>query len=79
MPNNYPAVVGEDTKETPQAKRLRLASELRFLTQQFNSKLAELLDSNLDVVIQTPEGALENRNALIGNVEVSFQTSRKYY
>lgn len=79
MPNNYPAVVGEDTKETPQAKRLRLASELRFLTQQLNSKVAELLETGLTVRLHTQAEVLVDEEALVGNVEVSYQTPRKFY
>lgn len=76
---SFPTVIGEETKETPQAKRIRLASELRFLSQQFNSKVAELLESNLEVHVHTPQEVLVNQNALIGTVEVSFQTPRKFY
>lgn len=72
-------VHGEDLKETPQQKRSRLASELRFITQQYNSKLGELLETGVDVSIFAVQETLENKGAFIGNVEVSYQTPRKFY
>lgn len=78
MSNNLPVIHGE-THETPQMKRLRLASELRFLSSQFNSKVAELLDAGLSVRIHTNVEVMDDRDALIGNVEVSYQTPRKFY
>lgn len=79
MSNNYPVLHNEDTKETPQMKRSRLANELRFLSQQFNSKIAELLETGLEVHIHTSEKVLSNKEALIGTVDVSYQTPRKFY
>lgn len=72
-------VHGEDYKETPQMKRTRLSQELRFLTQQFNGKVAELLEAGLDVRVHHAGLLLDNRESLIGNVEVSYQTPRKFY
>lgn len=76
--SNFP-VVHEESHETPQQKRVRLAGELRFITQQFNSKVAELLEADLDVHVTHGSLEVENQACLIGNVEVSFQTKRKYY
>lgn len=72
-------VHGEDFKETPQMRRNRLASEVRFISQQFNSKVAELIEAGLTVHIHSNKGIAEDRDALIGNVEVSYQTPRKFY
>lgn len=77
--SSYPVLCGEEVKETPQAKRLRLASELRFLTQQLNSKTAELLEAGLTVNVHTRAEVLVDEESLIGNVEVSYQTPRKFY
>jgi hypothetical protein len=78
MSNNLPVVHG-DSHETPQMKRFRLASEIRFLSSQFNSKVAELLEAGLNVRIHTNTEVLDDRDALIGNVEVSYQTPRKFF
>lgn len=77
--SNVVVVHGEDLKETPQMKRSRLAGELRYITQQWNSKVAELSEACLSVAVHTSEGVLEDRDALIGCVEVSYQTPRKFY
>lgn len=76
--SNFP-VVHEDSKETPQQKRTRLAGELRFITQQYNSKVAELLEAGLEVHVSLGSIQHENQHCLIGNVEVSYQTPRKFY
>lgn len=77
--SNAVVIHGEDLKETPQMKRSRLAGELRYLSQQYNSKVAELLETGVDVHIKVGDGEVENRQALIGTVEVSYQTPRKFY
>lgn len=77
--SNFPVVHGEEHKETPQMKRSRLASEVRYLAQQLNSKVAELLETGLEVHIHTASGVLVNKDALIGTVDVSYQTPRKFY
>ncbi|AHK11903.1 hypothetical protein CHOED_043 [Vibrio phage CHOED] len=79
MSGTHLVVHGEDFKETPQLKRNRLASEVRFISQQFNSKVAELLEAGLDVYVHTNSTVVRNRDSLIGNVEVSYQTPRKFY
>lgn len=76
--STLPVVHGESS-ETPQQKRTRLAGELRFITQQFNSKVAELLEADLEVHVTHGSLTVENKACLIGNVEVSYQTKRKYY
>lgn len=77
--SNDIVVHGDDIKETPQMKRSRLAAELRFLSQQYNSKVAELLETGVDVHVKVGDELVENRHALIGTVEVSYQTPRKFY
>ena len=72
--------VYEEKKETTDQRRRRLATELNLIKQQFNSKLAEVLEEELDVDMFFPGGyCLSGDNALMVNVVCSYQTKRKYY
>lgn len=69
----------DDEHETKDQKRKRLAGELRFITDQFNSKVIELLDTGVKLVVHTSNHKLTGRNALIGTCDISYQTSPKFY
>ena len=72
-------ILFDDNKETRDQKRKRLTQELRFLAEQWNSKLTELLETGVNVDVQFSDETLENREALIGLCEVSYQTAPKFY
>lgn len=73
-------VVYEEPQETTDQRRRRLATELRLLHQQFNSKLAEVIEDGLDVDVMFRGGDVRSgENCLITNIDVSYQTKRKYY
>lgn len=77
--SNLP-VIQDEMHETKDAKRKRLAIELRAIHQQQNSKLLELLDTGVDVIIATNGNTkLANEDALIGSSEISYQTAPKHY
>lgn len=71
-------LVGED-HETKDQKRKRLAGELRFVTEQFNSKVLELLETGVSLIVHTSNSKLEGKDTLIGNCEITFQTAPKFY
>ncbi|WFZ78531.1 hypothetical protein MQM1_049 [Aeromonas phage vB_AsaP_MQM1] len=75
-----PAVIEDTIQETKEQKRKRLASELRFITSQFNSKLLELMDTGVSVEIThgTHETLVGDEN-LMGLVDVSYQPPTKHY
>lgn len=70
----------EETIETKEQKRKRLAAEMRLTAQHYNSKLAECLDAGLTIDVSF-RGDVECRDeaALIAVIDPSFQTPRKYY
>lgn len=74
-------VLPEDSKETPENKRKRLATELRLIQQQYNSKLMELLDmSGISVDTQLSSGdVFEDADGIIVHLEISHQTPAKHY
>ena len=77
---SLPVLFDEDRVETKEQKRKRLASELRFLSGQFNSKLLELLDTGVDVSVQHgSHEVLEGDENLMGLIDVSFQPATKHY
>lgn len=71
----------EECKETPEAKRKRLATELRLIQQQYNSKLMELLDmSGISVDTKMNNGVvLEDDEGIINHLDISHQTPAKHY
>lgn len=73
-------IFDEDKQETREQKRRRLATEMRLVVQQYNSKLAECIDAGLTIDI-THRGNVDVRDeeAIIDKVDPSFQTPRKYY
>jgi hypothetical protein len=74
-------VHGEELKETPENKRKRLATELRLIQQQYNSKLTELLDlSGITVVTRLSTGeSFEDDEGVIIHLDISHQTPVKRY
>lgn len=73
-------VVHSGKKETTHERRNRLAQELQYAMSQYNSKLAELIEAGLDVEVELRAGfTYSNDEALIGHVDISYQSPRKYY
>lgn len=83
MSSQFPVVIDPAPtmviKETTEQKRKRLAAELRFLSHQFNSKLLEVLETEVDVEIRHGETVLFGEDNLVGLVEVSFQPAVRRY
>lgn len=72
-------IIAEEGHETKEQQRKRLAIELRAVQQQHNSKLLELLDTGVEVTVNTNGAALEGEEALIGTCDISYQTKPKHY
>lgn len=78
--------VVNDTPETKEQKRKRLADELRYISEQWNSKLLEICDEGMTVVITMPSMpnrihklTMRNERAVIEDCRISFQTAPKTY
>lgn len=76
--SNFP-VIQDEPHETPEARRKRLAIEFRSITNQFNSKLLEMMDADLRVDVSFEDVDLVGHDALIGRSDISFQTKPKHY
>lgn len=74
-------VISEDSKETPESKRKRLATELRLIQQQYNSKLMEVLDMpGVSVGTKLSNGDFyEDNEGVILHLEISHRTPSKHY
>lgn len=83
MDTRFPVVIDDGhmqiTKETTEQKRKRLAAELRYTSNQFNSKLLELMETGVEVEVRHGDTVLFGEDNLVGLVDVSFQpTVRRY-
>lgn len=74
-------IAGESVKETPEQARKRLATELRLIQQQYNSKLMEVLDmSGMSVSTKLSNGEIfEDAEGILLHLEVNHQTPAKHY
>lgn len=73
-----------DEPETKEQKRKRLASELRFVAEQWNSKVLELVDGGMTVSVKLPDNhnrrnVVCNEAAVINHCKISYQTAPKTY
>lgn len=83
MDTSFPVVLEDNimqvAKETTEQKRKRLAAELRFTAHQFNSKLLELMETDVEVEVRHGDTVLFGEDNLVGLVDVSFQPATRRY